>query len=360
MYGGVGHGAQVDPEAELVGGEILGQRHVGPAVSGRFEVTGQFISHVAAADALVVHPVGYAVDCNFNLGNVGVEVVFSVPGARHVGVDAQQQDALERPALGVHPKVEAGVRASRDGHHPFAHDEVVRELLAAAVRTQCLVGQGLTPNDLVLHLDVFQLVPELASVCPLHDLGCGGEGQLENQVVGEGLRVEDSVVRQNRVVQVDAVLGPIHTIQGVFISHTACLLVASARANLVQILALDALGKHVAPFILREEQVLEGLVDAVRIRVLDRGGGKLDSELVNQGPGHVLHKIVVGMSAGDFEIDVEHEGERARDDDLVLSKLGHRDVQGFPRVGLRGIEGNALDGSLGLHCAQYLFAVRRE
>ena len=30
VHGGVGHRAQVDPEAELVVGEILGQRHVGP------------------------------------------------------------------------------------------------------------------------------------------------------------------------------------------------------------------------------------------------------------------------------------------------------------------------------------------
>ena len=87
-----------------------------------------------------------------------------------------------------------------------------------------------------------------------------------------------------------------------------------------------------------DKEVLEDLVDVVPIRVLHRGGGKLDSELVNQGPGHVLHEIVVCMSAGDFEVDDEHESERARDDDLVLRKLGHADVQGFPRVGLRGLK----------------------
>ena len=164
MHGGVGHGPQVDPEAELVGGEILGQGHVGPAISGWFEVTGELLPHVATADTLVVHPVGHAVDRNFNSGDVGVEVVFSVPSTGCVGVDAQQQDTLERPALWVHPQVEAGVRASCDGNHPLAHDEVVRELLAAAVRTHCLVGQGLVSNDLVLHLEVFQLVPELGAI----------------------------------------------------------------------------------------------------------------------------------------------------------------------------------------------------
>ena len=78
-----------------------------------------------------------------------------------------------------------------------------------------------------------------------HDLAGWGEGQLENQVVVKGLRVEDSVVGKDGVVQVDAVLGAVDSIQGVFLIHAACLLVASARANLVQILALDALGKHV-------------------------------------------------------------------------------------------------------------------
>ena len=164
VHGGVGHGAQVDPEAELVGGEILGQGHVGPAISVRFEVTGEFLPHVAAADAFVVHPVGHAVDRNFDSGDVGIEVSFSVPGTRRVGVNEEEKNTLERPALWVHLKVEAGVRASCDGHHPFAHDEVVRELLATAVRAHRLVGQGLASNDLVLHLDVFQLIPELDAI----------------------------------------------------------------------------------------------------------------------------------------------------------------------------------------------------
>ena len=174
MHGGVGHGAQVDPEAELVGGEILGQGHVGPAATVWVEVTGELIPHVFAADALVVHPIGHAVDRNFNLGYVGVEVAFRVPDTCCVGVDEQKQDALERPALWVYPKVEAGVRASFDGHHLFTHDEVVRELLATAVRAERLVGQGLASNDLVLQLDVFQLVPELAGVRAVYHLAGWG------------------------------------------------------------------------------------------------------------------------------------------------------------------------------------------
>ena len=154
------------------------------------------------------------------------------------------------------------------------------------------------------------------------------------------------------MVQVDAVLGSVHAIQLVFLIHTAGLLIASARASPAQIQTLDALGKHVGTLMQWDKEVLEDLVDVVPICVLDRGGSKLDNELVNQGPRHVLHEIVVCVSAGDFEVDVEHEGERARDDDLVLRKLGHADVQGLAGVGLRGVEGDALDGSLGFHGAE--------
>ena len=78
-------------------------------------------------------------------------------------------------------------------------------------------------------------------------------------------------------------------------------------------------------------------------------------ELVDQGRGHVLHEIVVRMATS--EIDVKDQGQRSRDDDLVLRKLRHTDVQGLTRVGLGGVERDALDGSLGLHSTQRLFAV---
>ena len=130
----------------------------------RIEVTREFLPHVAAADALVVDTVGHAVDRDLHLGDVGIEEVLSVPCPGSVGVDEQQQNALEGPALGVHPQVQPCVRPSGDGHHPFTHDEVVRELLAAAVRAQGLVGQGLASNHFVLQLDILQLVPELAAI----------------------------------------------------------------------------------------------------------------------------------------------------------------------------------------------------
>ena len=164
VHGGIGHGAQVNPETELVVGKILGQRHVGPTISRGFEVAGEFLPHVAAAEALVVHPVRYAIDRHLHFSYVGIEVVFRVPSPDCVGVNEKEQETLERYALGVYPQVEVGVRASCDGSHLFAHDEVVRELLATSIGAHCLGGQGLTSYDLVLQLDVFQFVPELSAI----------------------------------------------------------------------------------------------------------------------------------------------------------------------------------------------------
>ena len=41
----------------------------------------------------------------------------------------------------------------------------------------------------------------------------------------------------------------------------------------------------------------------------------------------------------------------------MLRKLGHTDVQCLAGLGLRGVERDALDGSLSLHSTQRLFAV---
>ena len=166
------------------------------------------------------------------------------------------------------------------------------------------------------------------------------------------------MVGKDGVVQIDAVLSPIYCIQCVFLIHTAGLLVARTRANLAQIQTLDALRKHVGPLVQWDKEVLEDLVDVVPIRFLDCGGGKLDVELVNQCPRHILNQIVLGVSTGDFEVDIEHEGERARDDDLVNCKLGHADVQGVPRVGTCGVEGDSLYSPLGLHSAENFLRVR--
>ena len=68
--------------------------------------------------------------------------------------------------------------------------------------------------------------------------------------------------------------------------------------------------------------------------------------------------MVVGVSVRDFEVDVEHKGERARDDDLVIQQIGHADVQDLPRVGLRGDKVDSLHKPLGLHSAENFLRVR--
>ena len=94
-------------------------------------------------------------------------------------------------------------------------------------------------------------VRELAWVRASHHSHCGSKGQFEDQVVVESLRVKDSVICQDWVVQVDAVLVPVDAIQLVFLIHTACLLIASARADLAQIHTLNTLRKHVFSLIPR-------------------------------------------------------------------------------------------------------------
>ena len=184
----------------------------------------------------------------------------------------------------------------------------------------------------------------------------GSKGELEDQVVIQSLRVEHSVVGKNGVVQVDAVLCPIYRIQNVS-PRVRGILVASVRAKLVQSHALDAFTQHVLSLVPGEKEVFESLIDSVRRCVLDNGGGKLDNQLIHQGSRHVLHEMVVGVSVRDFEVDIEHEGERARDDDFVIRQLGHADVQGLPRVGVCGVEGYALNRPLCLHGAENFLGV---
>ena len=68
-----------------------------------------FIPHFFTFDAFVVNPAGHTADRNVDIGDVGVKVVFRVPSPWIVGGNEQKQNTLERPALGVHLQVEAGV-----------------------------------------------------------------------------------------------------------------------------------------------------------------------------------------------------------------------------------------------------------
>ena len=163
--------------AKLAACEIFGQIHVGPAaLRFRLKEAGHLLPHVGATDALVVDPVGDPVDCDLHFGDVGIEIIFGIPGSRCIGGDEQQEDALEWPALWVHPNVQPTVSAFVNWNYPISHYVVVGELLAISVSACGLVGQTLTSYRLVLQLDVFQLVHELAWVLASDNLGGGGEG----------------------------------------------------------------------------------------------------------------------------------------------------------------------------------------
>ena len=124
------------------------------------------------------------------------------------------------------------------------------------------------------------------------------KGQFEDQVVVEGLRVEHSVVGKDGVVQVDAVLGPIYCIQLCFL-HALVILVASARANLVSAYRSGCL--RAACWLALGQWRERGLRKSCRFRTTyvswTMVAANLTIELVNQGPRHILHQIVVGVSA---------------------------------------------------------------
>ena len=63
-------------------------------------------------DAIVVNPVWDAVDCNLNIGDVRVEVVFRISGTRCIGYDEEQKDALEGSALRIYQQIQISVCAS--------------------------------------------------------------------------------------------------------------------------------------------------------------------------------------------------------------------------------------------------------
>ena len=77
-------------------------------------------------------------------------------------------------------------------------------------------------------------------------------------------------------------------------------------------------------------------------------------KLVDQGPGHVLHEIVVRVRARDVEVNVKHEGQRSRDDDLVHIKLGHRDYRVSPGLASEGLKVMRLTvRSAGIACSVF-------
>ena len=91
-------------------------------------------------DAIVENPVWDAVDGNLDIGHVGIEVAFSVPGTRCVGNDEQQKDILEGSALWIHHKMQISVCASVKCDCFFQLDLVVCIHLSMGVGSSCVIS----------------------------------------------------------------------------------------------------------------------------------------------------------------------------------------------------------------------------
>ena len=105
------------------------------------------------------------------------------------------------------------------------------------------------------------------------------------------------MVCQDLVVKLDFVFVFVNALKGVFRIHSRGRFVASSGANLVQLCRLNTLQKHFFTLIHGKEEVLEGFVDVVAVGVLDYSATIFHNEMVNEGSGDVLDKIVVRMSA---------------------------------------------------------------
>lgn len=77
----------------------------------------------------------------------------------------------------------------------------VQELLPSGINAVCLVHQSLPSDHFVLKLDVCQLVCQFRHIGTFDHLGGWCEVQLEQELVEKSLRVDDTVVREDLVVQ---------------------------------------------------------------------------------------------------------------------------------------------------------------
>ena len=76
------------------------------------------------------------------------------------------------------------------------------------------------------------------------------------------------MVGQDLMVQTDPILASVNRVQPVFVGDARGSLVPRARADLALILALDPPRHHVVPLFPRLEQVAEGLVDVIVVRLI--------------------------------------------------------------------------------------------
>ena len=121
------------------------------------EVSADLRPNVLAFDAVVVQHVGRAVDRDAEFLQVGEDVFFRISCAHGVGLDEQEQDALQRPPL----------RADFDVDPRFCvffYHVVIEKLSATFVIHARLVGQHLASYHFILELDVGQLAFQLSWV----------------------------------------------------------------------------------------------------------------------------------------------------------------------------------------------------
>ena len=210
--------------------------------------------------------------------------------------------------------------------------------------TTSFVSQRLAADHLVFELDVGQLVFQFCLIRAFDHLQSLRQRHFKREVVVQRLRVENTVVGQDLVVQPDLVLGPVDIVQFIFSFYSQSFLVPCFRSDLAQIFALDTLEQYVVALFLLEEQIFEDFEDVIASRVLDDGPHKFYHHLADKGPRDVLHEEVVGMAAR--KDDVEAKRQRA----------GHMYAQRLAGVGFRSVKGDAFDRAGGLHGAQGLAA----
>ena len=140
---------------------------------------------------------------------------------------------------------------------------------------------SLASDHFVLELDVFQFVDQLRRVRASDHMPRLGQGQIERQVVVQGLRVENAVIGKDLAVQPDLLLFLVHCIQLVFRVHPRGRLVPGAGADLGEIHALDALKQHVVPLLFRKKKIVEDFVNVVTDRFLQNMACELHNHFVD-------------------------------------------------------------------------------
>ena len=160
-------------------------------------------------------------------------------------------------------------------------------------------------------MNVCQLVHQLWCIWAFYNLRGWGKRQLENKVGEKGLWMKIPVIRQNLVVQPDAVFVAENSVQNFFSVHVRFIFFTSVLANLTKFFALDSLQNHIIAVNNGKEKILVNFVNIVANCILDSGARVFYSELVNQRSRDVLDKI-----------NIEKNRQGTRDDVISCILLG--------------------------------------